>query len=251
MADHNPTRTLSAAFPTPPPFYTHFTAENLRRSHEIRKESRSAIDSPSNAVNGESLPEELHYLEPPNPPADGRYKSFGTQHNLHESDQSLAAAGIQQLYPAQTTPNGIDAQSDPTAHMLTLTRSILLNFLELVGILSVNPAHCADKIEHIQTLFYNVHDLINQYRPHQARESLVLMLEEQVDKIRSEIDGVRDGKEKMQALLRTVQESGVASQVASSKEHYTNGEHPTEDGKVLARREAQKRQWAALDDELG
>jgi len=248
MADQGQPRVLTAAFPTPPPYYKSFTKENVQRLRKLQKEAGTTSEDSNHAINRQSLPHELRNLVPPDPPADGRFKSFGVQHDLNEPTQSLSAAGIQQLYP--DPPKDTEIQPDPTPHMLTITRSILLNFLELVGILSVNPTQYGDKIEHLQTLFYNVHDMINQYRPHQARESLILMMEEQVDKIRAEIRSVNESKEKMQTLLKTIQESGTAAQAQAEQEPRFNGVQEQEDEETKARREMQRSQWDALE-ELG
>ena len=78
MADQAQARMLSAAFPTPPPYYKHFTKQNVTKVRQIRKEAATN----ANQVDVESLPAELRYLIPPEPPADGRYKSFGAQHDV-------------------------------------------------------------------------------------------------------------------------------------------------------------------------
>jgi mediator of RNA polymerase II transcription subunit 7 len=66
--------TASTIFPPPPPFYKHFTAQNLERLTEL-KERQSEIPGLSSAIL--DLPPELRYLVPPEPPADGSYRSFG------------------------------------------------------------------------------------------------------------------------------------------------------------------------------
>jgi mediator of RNA polymerase II transcription subunit 7 len=78
MADQAQARMLSAAFPTPPPYYKHFTKPNVTKVRQIRREAATN----TNQVDVESLPAELRYLIPPEPPADGRYKSFGAQHDV-------------------------------------------------------------------------------------------------------------------------------------------------------------------------
>lgn len=78
MADQAQARMLSAAFPTPPPYYKHFTKQNVTKVRQIRKEAATN----TNQIHVESLPAELRYLIPPEPPADGRYKSFGAQHDV-------------------------------------------------------------------------------------------------------------------------------------------------------------------------
>jgi mediator of RNA polymerase II transcription subunit 7 len=78
MADQAQARMLSAAFPTPPPYYKYFTKPNVTEVRQIRREAATN----TNQVDVESLPAELRYLIPPEPPADGRYKSFGAQHDV-------------------------------------------------------------------------------------------------------------------------------------------------------------------------
>ncbi|TIA29067.1 mediator of RNA polymerase II transcription subunit 7 [Aureobasidium pullulans] len=194
MAEQAQARMLSAAFPTPPPYYKHFTKQNVTKVRQIRKEAATNSDQ----VDVGSLPADLRYLIPPEPPADGRYKSFGAQHDLAQPAQSLAQAGIQELFPADA------AHLDPTPHLQTLTRAVLLNFLELVGTLSVNPTQGPEKVEHLQTLFYNLHDLINRYRPHQARESLIMTMEDQLDKIKAQVESVNSAKDRMEQVLSDI-----------------------------------------------
>jgi mediator of RNA polymerase II transcription subunit 7 len=47
----------------------------------------------------------------------------------------------------------------------------------------------------------NFHHLINEYRPHQARESLISTMQSQLDRTRAETDGIRDVKEKVERIL--------------------------------------------------
>jgi mediator of RNA polymerase II transcription subunit 7 len=56
---------LSAAFPPPPPFYRHFTSENLQLLR-----SGNVPDTPEKK-------RELQYLRPPPAPVEGVYKAFG------------------------------------------------------------------------------------------------------------------------------------------------------------------------------
>jgi len=73
--------------------------------------------------------------------------------------------GVQQLYP--TEPN-----QDRTEELKALTKSALMNYLELVGIMGVDPGGFTEKIEDIRIIFINMHHLLNEYRPHQVSKCL-------------------------------------------------------------------------------
>jgi hypothetical protein len=71
-----------AAWPNPPPFYEHFTPENIQRIDALRDEEKSKNDWPLSANSNASirifdLPPELRFLQPPGPPANGEYRAFG------------------------------------------------------------------------------------------------------------------------------------------------------------------------------
>ncbi|PSK54835.1 Mediator of RNA polymerase II transcription subunit 7 [Elsinoe australis] len=246
MAEQGQAPAMAAPFPNPPPYYKHFTKENLARLSEIQKSQLTAKGETGGTLDKSAMPEELRCLVPPEPPADGKYKSFGVQHDLKQPDISLAAAGITQIYPSSPS------STDPTPKLIALSRAILLNFLELVGIISNNPEEAAEKIEDLQTLFYNAHDLINQYRPHQARESLILMMEEQLERSRNEIAAVKEGREKLGDMLKSIEEVGqVQEKELEASTGTTNGERTESDTETKERRQAQKAMWDALDSELG
>lgn len=60
-----------------------------------------------------------------------------------------------------------------------LNHSLLANFLDLLDLL----VHCpdspkrAEKVEDLSLLFIHIHHLLNEFRPHQARETLRVMME--------------------------------------------------------------------------
>ena len=74
MAEQQQPSVLSAAFPAPPPFYKHFTSENIDRLKDLQQHQAEA------ELN--ELPEDLRYLVPPLPPTDGTYSSFGDSYNV-------------------------------------------------------------------------------------------------------------------------------------------------------------------------
>jgi mediator of RNA polymerase II transcription subunit 7 len=74
---------------------------------------------------------------------------------------SLGELGVTQLYPSEETLNRTD-------ELKNLAKSALLNYLELVGIMGVDPAGWQHKVEDIRIIFVNMHHLLNEYRPHQV-----------------------------------------------------------------------------------
>ncbi len=64
-----------------------------------------------------------------------------------------------------------------------------------------HPPQAEDKITDIRDLFINFHHLINEYRPHQARESLIAMMQAQLDRTRAETNAIRDARERVERVL--------------------------------------------------
>ncbi|RDL36955.1 Uncharacterized protein BP5553_04388 [Venustampulla echinocandica] len=205
---------LAAAFPTPPPFWQHFTEVNLERTSKLRvaqaaEASKHPNPATSSPVRLLDLPPELRFLQPPEPPADGVYRCFGDVYNLSEPLPTLEEQGIQHLYTPPITPTGDGKHSDRAFILKRLAKSLLLNFLELVGIMSVNPAQYVEKIQDLRTLFINFHHLLNEYRPHQARESLILTMHDQLERSRAETQGIMKMKEKVEAVLEGLGQAGL------------------------------------------
>ena len=117
-----------------------------------------------------------------------KYQMFGQTFTADDAIiRPLEASGVRRLYPQAY---------DHKRELKKLNHSILVNFLDLVDILIRAPdsAKRSEKLEDMNLLFINMHHLINEYRPHQARETLRVMMEEQ-KKQRNEIT------EKFQANL--------------------------------------------------
>jgi mediator of RNA polymerase II transcription subunit 7 len=87
MEETQPETRLTATFPAPPPFWKEFTEENLNRISELRgaqSGASSKTTDPATALPARilDLPPELRYLQPPEEPADGIYRSFGDLYNV-------------------------------------------------------------------------------------------------------------------------------------------------------------------------
>lgn len=131
---------------------------------------------------------------------------------------SLQEQGIEQLYPEPSTADDSSQPSPPLNHayyLLKISKSLLLNFLEFVGVLSVSPEQFESKVEDLRNLFINAHHLLNLYRPHQARESLIMMMEEQLKHSREEMDQMDKVKAEVESALEQLQLEGSRAEAAS------------------------------------
>lgn len=109
----------------------------------------------------------------PPPPIRDSYMMFGNQFQCDDLIiRPLESQGIERLHPMQF---------DHKHELKKLNMSILVNFLDLLDILIKSPGSIKreEKLEDLKLLFVHMHHLINEYRPHQARETLRVMMEVQ------------------------------------------------------------------------
>ncbi|KAK8210591.1 mediator of RNA polymerase II transcription subunit 7 [Phyllosticta capitalensis] len=254
MADEDAENVLSTQWPAPPPFWKHFTPENRARLKELQSSAHdedtqmSGSQEPSDPKNLD-LPPELRYLVPPQPPASGKYRSFGDLYDINAELPSLKDMGMEQLYPSPAEPTSPSATTtsqqtlDRASFLKRMTQSLLLNFLEYVGLMSINPSEWSNKFKDLDTLLINCHSLINEYRPHQARASLIMMMEDQLRRKKEEVEGVKKMGEKIEAVLAGLGRESIDMGDAVEEK----------DGKSDAndlRRKEQTVVLRALDDEL-
>jgi len=244
---------MQAPFPAPPPFYKHFTKHNITRLRQARTEAGLSTNSAREALTPVqladpnnldilSLPPELRYLIPPAPPADGKWRSFGAQHDLNAPEPTLQDIGIEQLYPDHPS-----VKLNPQSHLISLARSLLTTFLALVGQLSRDPTGYEGRTKDLETILFNIHDLVNQYRPHQARETLILMMEERIEKLRGETAAIHEAKVKVAELLADLQKS-TAVQSPSGHVAANQGGSGSERQLEERRRAKQRAAWAVLEE---
>ena len=111
---------------------------------------------------------------PPKPVTDGgTYTMFGSQVTSDDSIiRSLEAQGMRRLYPREF---------DHKRELKKMNHSILFNFVDLVDVLAKCPDTMKreEKCQDIHVLFIQMHHLINELRPHQARETIRVTLEVQ------------------------------------------------------------------------
>jgi mediator of RNA polymerase II transcription subunit 7 len=101
-------------------------------------------------------------------------------------------------------------------------------------------------LEDLRNLFINAHHLLNLYRPHQARESLVLMMEEQLDRTREEIEKIDRTKELIENLLERLRTDGAdAASAFPSRLMDSKNVGDLEDGALKEARQV----WDLLNDD--
>jgi mediator of RNA polymerase II transcription subunit 7 len=250
---------MKAPFPAPPPFYHHFTKQNLADLRRRRKEAGVSLDPEAlvttttndsqQDVDILSLPTELRFLLPPPPPSDGKFKAFGFARDLSAPERSLADIDIQQLFPDHPA-----VRLNPQAHLISLARSQLTTFLALIGNLSQNPADGWEPpTKDLDVLTYNMTDLVNQYRPHQARETLILMMEERVERMRKEVRDINEARRRMEELIGGLQggESSEGGDSALAKNGMVESGLDAGSERRRAKQRAAWRAIEALDNDQG
>ncbi|KAJ6438814.1 mediator of RNA polymerase II transcription subunit 7 [Purpureocillium lavendulum] len=256
MADQQEPHSLASTFPNPPPFWRDFTPEkrarieNLREAHAENVGDEGASADEAALLWLPDLPEDLANLQPPPEPADGRWRVFGDQYmvrrtllvevtrrdklltgmwsQLDDKLPTLEEQGITNLPGTNSAADnndndgssGGDAKDakhyDRAFELKKLTKSLLLNFLELVGVLSRNPAHAEAKAADLRTLFINIHHVLNEYRPHQARESAIEMMQDHLDRTRAETLAIRTQVDKARSVLEGLGSLGLGGAASAT-----------------------------------
>ncbi|KAF1938719.1 hypothetical protein EJ02DRAFT_16353 [Clathrospora elynae] len=269
-------------FPDPPPFYKHFTTGNLARLQKIEKEATNGDDNTNESITVSkpfaaklsaeqilALPTELRYLIPPEPPADDEdfhvfeviSKAKGTDVFMKDMEfiaKSLEAEDVlpgwtyEQLYPspdATTQLTSKAASLDRQNYLFRFARSIVLSYISLLGIVAVDPVseQKNEKLKDILTMVSNMHALINEYRPHQARQTLIWKMEEQVKRKKEEIEGVRKAGGKVREVLEEFARSTGSLVQGTGVEKKDDVVLPEQDRTG----DAQRLMWEAMDDILG
>ncbi|CAL0304502.1 unnamed protein product [Lupinus luteus] len=156
----------SASYPPPPPFY------RLYKNY-----SQDPNSAPS-----------------PPPPIEGSYICFGATHTTDNVLPSLEEQGVRQLYPKG--PN-VDYKKE----LRSLVGELLLHLLELADILIQRPSQFARRVEEISTVFKNMHHLLNSMRPHQARATLIHIMELQIQRRKEAVEDIKRRRGESQKLL--------------------------------------------------
>ncbi|KAH8649173.1 mediator complex, subunit Med7 [Xylariales sp. PMI_506] len=141
MADEDDNQNaVTSTFPPPPPFWKDFTPDNIARIADLKQEQaeRQGI-SDSSSIRLTGLPQNLRNLQPPLEPESGSWRVFGSTYTLVDELPRLDGQGIRKLFPDPEERDQDGKHFDRATILKRLAKSLLLNFLELVGILGINP----------------------------------------------------------------------------------------------------------------
>ncbi|THU70893.1 hypothetical protein C4D60_Mb08t29790 [Musa balbisiana] len=168
----------SSSYPPPPPYYRLY---------------KDYLEDP------ESAPE-------PPPPVQGTYPLFGATYTTDVVLPTLEDQGVRQLYPKGPSIGITYASSlflvDFKRELTSLNRELQLHILELADVLVERPSQYARRVEDISLIFKNLHHLLNSLRPHQARATLIHILERQIQQRKQAIEDIKRRREEAQRLLK-------------------------------------------------
>uniref|UniRef100_U5EWJ2 Mediator of RNA polymerase II transcription subunit 7 n=1 Tax=Corethrella appendiculata TaxID=1370023 RepID=U5EWJ2_9DIPT len=145
---------------------------------------------------------------PPAPTSD--YSMFGSSFNNDDNIiRPLESQGFKRLYPQHC---------DRRKELKKLNHSLLVNFLDLIDLLVNYPdsPRRSEKIDDLTLLFVHIHHLLNEFRPHQARETLRVMLEMQKRQRLETAQRFQKHLEKVRDLVKTAF-SSLTDQTDSDK----------------------------------
>jgi mediator of RNA polymerase II transcription subunit 7 len=240
---------ISSLYPPPPPYVKFFTNENLNRLEQWKAQNNphesSTVEPSKNGTNtGEgddddigstskdedsnSLvpPGELRFLVPPSPPQGTHYRGYGSVWSFEDKLPSLKESNWQQLY----SDDDESITSDTKIHELhKLMDSLLLNFLELIGIASVDPSKFAPKIKNISLILININHLLNTYRPHQSRESLIMLLKRKIESKKLEMEKIDKVSNEIKAKIKTLATMNDLNYNPTSQNEHRTSSDPMKD----------------------
>ncbi|KAJ3160989.1 Mediator of RNA polymerase II transcription subunit 7 [Geranomyces variabilis] len=191
---------VTTAYPLPPRFFTLYTDANVAKFPQYqrdRTETDKATDPFSKAVtaatkaieDGEkdaNVKDQHHqmrvFLHPPRP-IQGAYSMFGAEHTT-DGKKTLRELGIPQLYP--------DGPLDFKPALKNLVHALPSELLKYLQIVITQPEEFETQKEALWHLLQNIHHVINEFRAHQARDMLSIVMEEELRKKRDMVTRIKE-----------------------------------------------------------
>ncbi|GAA5979360.1 hypothetical protein JCM11641_005012 [Rhodosporidiobolus odoratus] len=169
-------------FPAPSPFYLRYTSQNLALP----------ADALVSDVPGEPEPFLRGDMEPPNVDwivEDGSYSVFGETWPIEEKVPTLEEMGVKEMFERGTNRK---------ASLQTLLQTFIVTYTQLLDAILAPPPSLARPrpplpdgsqpptdpermTEHLRLIAMNMHYLVNELRPVQARETLKMMMRSQIE----------------------------------------------------------------------
>lgn len=195
---------ISSLYPPPPPYFKYFTDENLSKLETWKNKGQDDMQldktdlEQANEYEDNKPPGELKFLVPPKQPDSDHYRGFGNLWSFEDKLPGLKELGWTQLYKDD---DELITSNTKIVELHKLMDSLLLNFLELIGVVSIDPQQFHYKIEDLKLILININHILNTYRPHQSRESLIMLLRKQIDMKRNEINEIDKTSEDIKAKI--------------------------------------------------
>ncbi|EEY23895.1 mediator of RNA polymerase II transcription subunit 7 [Verticillium alfalfae VaMs.102] len=236
----------SSAFPNPPLFWKDFTPENITRIAELRatRAEETSTDLKDLPIRTSAIPDELINLQPPAEPSTGTWRVLGGQYSLDDKLPSLEEVNIKRLASAHNDERD-GKHLDRAFELKRMAKSLLLNFLELVGVMSITPEDSTAKVDDLRTLLMNFHHVLNEYRPHQARESGIALMQSHLDRTRAETAAIRAQVDSAKRVLEGLGSIDIL-QASPTSESASKGNEQSASNDPLDRREREV--WEAADE---
>ncbi|KAL9934039.1 hypothetical protein V8E36_007121 [Tilletia maclaganii] len=196
----------ASVFPAPPADYMLFTSKNTDLDKALR-------------------PPRVDWIE-----EDGYYSYFGDRWPIPEVHPTLEQQGVTRLYP--------DGQHDRRVILQSLLQTVLKTYTELVATIQRPPqdyiateeypippapgqegqppqmqrvdvfrSDAQDQWEHLRTTVINIQDTINRLRPVQARDSLKMLMQMQLDRRKAQTEHLQKKCDALRAELKAMHEA--------------------------------------------
>ncbi|KAG2023021.1 hypothetical protein CC2G_000726 [Coprinopsis cinerea AmutBmut pab1-1] len=206
-------------FPSPPSHYTRYSSHNLKLLALLKERAPDHQDHPVNQhqllSDQKDVPEwDLGLLEKPRvdwilDEPDAHYNVFGERWPVKEKHPSLAEAGITQLYSS-------DPSVDRRPALVSVLKSLLVTYSNLISsLLDPPPLEGAPEwnrhMAWLKTLSLNLLAAANDLRPMQARCSLELMMQRQLELRREETRNIHDKCDALEAKLKELRATPLQS----------------------------------------
>jgi len=176
----------------------------------------------------------------PPPPLTDSYSMFGNVFTTEDCIvNSLESQGVRRLYSAKDV--------DRKKELKKLNHSVLVNFLDLLDFLIKSPdsEKRVEKIGDLNLLFIHMHHLINEFRPHQARETLRVMLHVQkrkrlqlAEKFHGHLEKVQETIQEALAALPDQDDSDIKPDITRGDEFSLNNQKDNPENAIEKARDA-------------